>query len=43
MSLITTICLAFIIGYIFIAIESVTRINKAAIAEIGRAHVTPVT
>ena len=32
MSLITTICLAFIIGYIFIAIESVTRINKAAIA-----------
>ncbi|MBO4483248.1 MAG: sodium:proton antiporter, partial [Prevotella sp.] len=32
MSLTTIICLAFIIGYIFIAVESVTRINKAAIA-----------
>ena len=32
MSLITIICLAFVIGYVFIAIESVTKINKAAIS-----------
>ena len=32
MSLITIICLAFIIGYFFIAVESVTKINKAAIS-----------
>ena len=32
MSLITTIVIAFIIGYIFIALESVTKINKAAVA-----------
>lgn len=32
MSLITIICMAFIIGYVFIAIESVTKINKAAIS-----------
>lgn len=32
MSLITIIVTAFVIGYFFIAIESVTKINKAAIA-----------
>lgn len=32
MSLITIIVAAFVIGYFFIAIESVTKINKAAIA-----------
>ena len=32
MSLITIIVIAFVIGYVFIAIESVTKINKAAIA-----------
>ncbi|MBO6234758.1 MAG: sodium:proton antiporter, partial [Prevotella sp.] len=32
MSTITIIVAAFVIGYFFIAIESVTKINKAAIA-----------
>jgi len=32
MSLITIIVIAFVIGYAFIALESVTKINKAAIA-----------
>ena len=32
MSLTTIICLAFVIGYVFIAVESVTKINKAAIS-----------
>ncbi len=32
MSLITIIVIAFVIGYVFIALESVTKINKAAIA-----------
>ena len=32
------IVLVFLVGYVLIAIESYTKINKAAI-EIGRAHV----
>lgn len=32
MNFITIICLAFVIGYAFIAIESVTKVNKAAVA-----------
>ena len=32
MSFITIIVCAFVIGYAFIALESVTKINKAAIA-----------
>lgn len=32
MSFFTAICVAFVIGYAFIALESVTKINKAAVA-----------
>ena len=32
MSLITIIVVAFVIGYAFIALEAVTKINKAAVA-----------
>lgn len=32
MSSITVLCIAFVVGYAFIALESVTKINKAAIA-----------
>lgn len=32
MNFITIICLAFVLGYAFIALESVTKVNKAAVA-----------